>query len=346
LVAEGFAAALQQCGPPLTRVKHPLMATVKDYLLHTFRHFNAGILVRAAQAWKEHVDRGGSMLLTMGGAMSTAEIGVVLAELIREDWVHALCVTGANLEEDVFNLVAHDDYVRIEDFRALSAEQETELLKQGLNRVTDTCIPEAAAMQKVEQQVLKVWQAAESAGERLMPHECLYRVLRSRVLEQQYQIDPAHSWLLAACEKDLPVFVPGWEDSTLGNILVADVRAGKVGRFDVIKSGLEQMSALVDWYLEQDADRRVGFFQIGGGITGDFAVCTVPLIIQDLKQRCRMWAYFCQISESTTSYGSYSGAPPNEKITWGKLDASTPRFVVESDATIVFPLIAAYLLDR
>jgi deoxyhypusine synthase len=321
------------------------MAAVKEYLLHTFRHFNAAVVIGAAQAWKEHIDRGGKMILAMGGAMSTAEIGVVLAELIRKGFVHALSVTGANLEEDVFNLVAHDDYVRIPDYRSLSADQEKELLRRGLNRVTDTCIPEVAAMQKVEQRVLKVWQQADRDGESLMPAECLYRVLRSRELEPHYQIDPAHSWLLAACEQDLPVFVPGWEDSTLGNILVADVRLGKVGRFDVVKSGLQQMSAVVDWYKEHDAQCRIGFFQIGGGITGDFAVCTVPLIVQDLKQSCRMWAYFCQISEANTSYGSYSGAVPNEKITWGKLDVDTPRFVIESDATIVFPLIAAYLLD-
>ena len=253
---------------------------------------------------------------------------------------------GGNLEEDMFNLVAHDEYLRIPQYRWLSPAEEEDLYRRGLNRVTDTCIPEETAMHKVEKKVLAAWQEADRNGERYFPHEFLYQVIRSRVLEPEYQIDPRHSWLLAACEKNLPLFVPGWEDSTLGNIFVAERRLGRISNLHVVKSGLEQMNALVNWYQAVDATSRVGFFQIGGGITGDFAVCTVPLILQDLKQQCRVWGYFCQISEANTSYGSYSGATPNEKITWGKLEASTPRFIIESDATIVFPLIAAYLLNQ
>jgi len=322
------------------------MAAVKDFLLHTFRHFNAAVLVQAAEAWKQHIDQGGRMLLSMGGAMSTAEIGVVLADLIRQGFVHGLSVTGANLEEDLFNLVAHNDYERVPDWRQLSAEQDLAYFKRGMNRVTDTCIPEEKAMRRVEREMLSVWQTADEKGERYFPYEYVYQVLERGRLEAEYQIDPRHSWLLAAAEKRLPIFVPGWEDSTLGNILVADVRLGRLGRLDLVKTGLEQMSELIDWYLAADAQARVGFFQIGGGITGDFAVCVVPLILQDLKRPCRTWGYFCQISEANTSYGSYSGAPPNEKITWNKLDVDAPRFVIESDASIVFPLIAAYLLER
>ena len=88
-----------------------------------------------------------------------------------------------------------------------------------------------------------------------------------------------------------------------------------------------------------------GFFQIGGGIAGDFPICVVPLLRQDMqKTDTPMWGYFCQIGDSTTSYGSYSGAVPNEKITWGKLDLNTPRFMIESDATIVAPLVFAQVL--
>ena len=46
-----------------------------------------------------------------------------------------------------------------------------------------------------------------------------------------------------------------------------------------------------------------------------------------------------------SSYGSYSGATPNEKITWDKLTQDTPMFVIESDATIVAPLILTALLE-
>jgi deoxyhypusine synthase len=186
---------------------------------------------------------------------------------------------------------------------------------------------------------------AEQAGERYFPYEYFYQVIKSGELEEYYQIDPKNSWVLAACEKGIPIFTPGWEDSTLGNIFTADVIRGKIGSFSLVKSGVEQMEHLIKWYLDNSKDNSIGFFQIGGGIAGDFSICVVPLIQQDMKQDCKLWGYFAQISDSVTSYGSYSGAVPNEKITWGKLDIDTPSYIIESDASIVAPLIFNYVLE-
>jgi deoxyhypusine synthase len=322
------------------------MGHIKSFIRHHYRHFNAASLVDAAEGWDKHLEGGGKMLLTMGGAMSTAEMGLSIAELIRQDKVHALCMTGANLEEDLFNLVAHNSYERIPHYRHLTAEEEVSLHERGLNRVTDTCIPEDEAIRKIEGEMLKLWQAADKAKERFFPYEFFYKIVKSKALAHEYQIDPKDAWLVAAAEKNIPIWTPGWEDSTLGNIFVASVIAGKVSNFQVVKSGLEQMESLVRWYLETDSRAPIGFFQIAGGIAGDFPICAVPLIRQDLQKDCRLWGYFCQISDSTTSFGSYSGAVPNEKITWGKLDGETPKFIIESDATIVFPLISAYVLDH
>lgn len=321
------------------------MGAVRDFIVHNYRHFNSAVVIDAARAWEEHLGKGGKMLLTLAGAMSTAELGISVAELIRKGQVHAIVCTGANLEEDVFNLVAHNSYKRIPNYRMLSAADEKELEDQGLNRVTDTCIPEGEAMRKIERHMLELWSESDKKGERLFPHEFFYRLLRSKKLEPDFEIDPKDSWLLAACEKNLPIWVPGYEDSTLGNMFVASVVRGDLKSAITIKSGLEQMRTLIDWYREESARASIGFFQIGGGIAGDFPICVVPLIHQDLQEKCPYWGYFCQISDSTTSYGSYSGAVPNEKISWGKLEVDTPRFVIESDATIVFPLIAAYLLN-
>jgi deoxyhypusine synthase len=318
---------------------------VRDFLKHNFRHFNAATIVDAAEGWNRHLDGGGKMLVTLAGAMSTAELGISLAELIRQGKVHAISCTGANLEEDIFNLVAHDSYERIPDWRGLTAEAEGELLSRHMNRVTDTCIPEHEAMRRIERVVLEEWMAADQKGERYFPHEFMYKILLSGALESSYQIDPKNSWMLAAAEKNLPIFVPGWEDSTLGNMYTGHVMTEDVKNVHTVRTGIEYMMRLATWYTETGAETPIGFFQIGGGIAGDFPICVVPMLHQDLQRpEVPLWGYFCQISDSTTSYGSYSGAVPNEKITWGKLGVDTPKYMIESDASIVAPLIFAYVL--
>jgi len=237
----------------------------------------------------------------------------------------------------------------------------------------DLGAPEVEAFRAIEKHVLDLWVRADQQKKRYFPHEIMYQLLLEGRVRDTYQIDPAGSWLLAAAEKNLPIFVPGWEDSTLGNIFVSHVLSGDIKSYSTVKGGLETMGALARWYVHttmgktleelpevagshdegvvelraisgDEAVRRLGFFQIGGGIAGDFPICVVPMLHQDMEQEVPLWGYFCQISDSTTSYGSYSGAVPNEKITWGKLDVDTPRFVIESDATIVAPLLFAYVL--
>jgi deoxyhypusine synthase len=319
---------------------------ISDFLRHQYRHFNAASLVDAAQGYVDFLAGGNRMLLTMAGAMSTAELGISVAEMIRRGKIHAICCTGANLEEDIFNLVAHDHYVRVPHYRDLGPADEQALLERHLNRVTDTCIPEEEAIRRIEDAVLDEWTSADREGRRHFPHEFFYRLLRSGVLQKHYQIDPADSWLVAACEKNLPIFCPGWEDSTLGNIFASHCIRGTVANVHTVRTGIEAMMALSEWYLAETKESSIGFFQIGGGIAGDFPICVVPMMRQDLSfEHVKLWGYFCQISDSTTSYGSYSGAVPNEKITWEKLGADTPRFVIESDATIVAPLVFAYVLE-
>ena len=318
---------------------------VSDYIRHHYRHFNAAALVDAADAYSRHLERGGTMLVSLAGAMSTAELGLSLAEMIRQDKIGIISCTGANLEEDVFNLVAHDYYERVPHYRDLTPADEQALLDRHMNRVTDTCIPEMEAMRRLEGAVLEQWVAADKAGERYFPHEFFYRVLKSGALEKFYQIDPKDSWLLAAMEKNLPIIVPGWEDSTLGNMFAGHCISGDVKNVHTVRTGIEYMQMLAAWYQRTAPQSPVGFFQIGGGIAGDFPICVVPMLHQDLQlPEIPVWGYFCQISDSTTSYGSYSGAVPNEKITWGKLAEDTPKFIVESDATIVAPLMFALIL--
>jgi len=318
---------------------------ISEFIDCHYRHFNAAVLKDAADAYIAHLNSGGKMMITLAGAMSTAELGVSLAEMIRQDKVHAIACTGANMEEDLFNLVARSKYERIPNYRELTPQQEKELLARHLNRVTDTCIPEEEAIRRIEKFVIEEWVAAANNKERFFPHEFLCKILKECRLKKFYEIDPADSWMMAAAQKNLPMFIPGWEDSTLGNIYAARCITGTIPDVHTVRSGIEYMIELADWYRQVSQGSSIGFFQIGGGIAGDFPICVVPMLNQDVvRNPVPEWGYFCQISDSTTSFGSYSGAVPNEKITWGKLGVDTPKYVIESDATIVTPLIFAKIL--
>lgn len=323
------------------------MTTISAFMEENFKHFNARETLEAARAWRELLDKGGRMFLAMAGAMSTAEIGISLARMIREDKVHAISATAANLEEDIFNLFSNKEYKMVPYYRDLTPEAERELRDQGFNRVTDTCIPESV-MIHIEKILLDNWREAALKGEPKFPWEFMYELLKTPGIEEHFQIPKEHSWVYAAMEKNIPIYTPGFEDSTLGNVYCADVMRGKIANHHGVRTGTEQMEHLAGWYLKQvEAGCPVGFFQIGGGIAGDFAICVVPMLIQDVKKKdTPYWAYFAQIGDSSTSYGSYSGAVHNEKITWHKLDTDTPRFMINSDASIVAPLIFMYVLGE
>ncbi len=314
--------------------------TIRDFVDTYFHHFNAGEVSKAAQSLAQFLSDGGKIFLTLAGAMSTARLGKVLTPMINSGYIAGISCTGANLEEDVFLLAANSHYQAIEDWRSLSVADDADLLEKKLNRVTDVCIPEDQAIRAIEKSIFLLWQEYSTTQQSALPHEFFYQML----LNNQLTIDgnPDDSWVLAAAKHNLPLFVPGWEDSTLGNIFASHVIQSDIDP-SVVKSGIHYMTELAKWYESQTT--QLAFFQIGGGIAGDFPICVVPMLNQDLQRQVPLWSWFCQISEANPSYGGYSGAPPNEKITWGKLAKETPKFVIESDATIVAPLIFAYLLE-
>ncbi|KXK54594.1 MAG: deoxyhypusine synthase-like protein, partial [Chlorobi bacterium OLB5] len=186
---------------------------ISKFMEKHYLHFNAAAMMDAAKAYEVHLAEGGKMMITLAGAMSTGELGISLAEMIRNDKVQIISCTGANLEEDLMNLVAHSHYKRVPNYRDLTPKEEWDLLEKGLNRVTDTCIPEEEAFRRLQKHIYELWKDADTKGERYFPHEYMYKMILSGVLEQYYEIDPKNSWMIAAAEKNLPIIVPGWEDS-------------------------------------------------------------------------------------------------------------------------------------
>ena len=303
-----------------------------------YKHFNAGELARCSNSLDDFLSEGGRLIVTLAGAMSTAEIGRSLGPAIRQQKIHAICCTGANLEEDLFSLVSRSDYENITNWRQLTGNDDASLAKRGMNRVTDVAIPEKTIV-KIGAKIMELWEEAEEVGDSRFPHEYFYDLILHGNLE--FSAPAEDSWLVAAADANLPIFTPGWEDSTIGNLLSAKVLDCTLKSNSVVRGGLDAMQSLADWYREDDSP--TGILQVGGGISGDFAISVVPMLNQDAGIEVPLWAWFAQISESRPSYGGYSGAPPNEKISWGKLRVDTPQFVIESDASIVLPLLLSSL---
>ncbi len=316
---------------------------VLDFVLANYKNFNARATRDALVAYWHHISGGGRMFWAVAGAMSSAQLGITMAPAIRAGLIHGLSVTGANLEESLFRLVAHHGYKDFPDYRYFTKQNDTQILNDRMRRVTDTSIPEDEAFRAVEKIVVPRWKKASAGTERRFWHEYFYELIQA-IEPSSHEGNPEECWLLAAARARLPIVVPGYEDSTFGNIFASYVKSGECSP-GIVKSGIEYMADFYDRYRELSTGTGVGFFQIGGGIAGDFPICVVPSIKYDLGEPVKPWAYFCQVSDSTTSYGSYSGATPNEKITWDKLTETTPMFVIESDATIVVPLVLRALLE-
>jgi deoxyhypusine synthase len=316
---------------------------ILEFLLKNYKNFNSRATRDATLSYWRHIEGGGKMFWSVAGAMSSAQMGISLAPAIRAGLIHGMSVTGANLEESLFRLVAHHGYKDFPEYRYFTKDDDTKILEQRMRRVTDTSIPEDEAFRAVEKYIVPMWTEASKSNSRHFWHEYFYELIQ-KIEPKLHQGNPEDCWLLAAAKAKMPMVVPGYEDSTFGNIFASHVKFGDFPA-TIAKSGIEYMGALYDQYKELSSGKGIGFFQIGGGIAGDFPICVVPSIKYDLQEPVKPWAYFCQISDSTTSYGSYSGATPNEKITWDKLTAETPMFVIESDATIVVPLMINALLE-
>lgn len=327
---------------------------VSEYAQRTLNHCNGGSTLQAALWLKNHLKNGGKIMVTIAGALSSFQVGVMLAELIRQDKVHIISATGANHEESYYRYVAHSHYAYIPRYTELTPEQEAELRDAGLRRITDTFLPEDESVRIMEPHLLKMWQDAEAKGERYFPHEYFRRLFAEKLIQPDPKANPKDCWAYAAYEKNVPIVIPGFEDSTMGNIFASYTYSGQhrkdksvVLNPNTMKGGLEYFTWLYDWYMEASKDAPIAFLQLGGGIAADFPICVVPSLKHDLQlhEGIRDWAGFVEIGSSPMSYGSYSGAGGKEKITWDKLSTESYYQIIQSDVTVAFPWIAAVLLD-
>ncbi len=328
-------------------------SAVSIFAESTLNHCNGGATLEAALWLKNHLKKGGKLVVTIAGALSSFQVGIMLAELIRKNKVHLISATGANHEESYYRYVAHSHYAYIPRYTELTPEQEAELRDAGLRRITDTFLPEDESVRIMEPHLLRMWQEAEKKGQSFFPHEYFRRLFSEKLIQPDPEANPNDCWAYAAYQKKIPIVIPGFEDSTMGNIFASYTYDGahkKRGvptiKRSVMKSGLDYFHLMYDWYLAESKRHPIAFLQLGGGIAADFPICVVPSIKHDLHlTKVRDWAGFVEIGSSPMSYGSYSGAGGKEKITWDKLSTQSYFQIIQSDVTVAFPWIAAVLLD-
>ncbi len=326
---------------------------VSEFAQRTLNHCNGGATLQAANWLKNHLDKGGKLVVTIAGALSSFQVGVMLAELIRQDKVHLVSATGANHEESYYRYVAHSHYGYVPRYTELTPEQEAELRDAGLRRITDTFLPEDESVRIMEPHLFKMWKDAQKKGERYFPHEYFRRLFEDNLIKPDKMANPEDCWAYAAYKKNIPIIIPGFEDSTMGNVFSSYTYNGKYRKDNeiildqnIMKNGIDYFTYMYDWYMDISKKSPVAFLQLGGGIAADFPICVVPSLKHDLGlPKVRDWAGFIEIGSSPMSYGSYSGAGGKEKITWDKLSTESYYQVIQSDVTVVFPWIAAVLLD-
>ncbi len=350
IIPESNKSSIGELSADIKKSKAP----VSVFAERTLNHCNGGATLQAALWLKNHLAQGGKLVVTLAGALSSFQIGVMLAELIKKNKVHLVSATAANHEESYYRYVAHSYYANIPRYTELTPEQEEELRDAGLRRITDTFLPEDESVRIMEPHLVKMWQAAEKKGESYFPHEYFRRLFSEKLISPDRQANPADCWAYAAYQKNIPIVIPGFEDSTMGNIFSSYVYSGShkkksdiIINGKIMKTGLEYFHLLYDWYMRESKNSPIAFLQLGGGISADFPICAVPSLKHDLKlhDKVRDWAGFIEIGSSPMSYGSYSGAGGKEKITWDKLSTKSYYQIIQSDVTVAFPWIAAVLLD-
>jgi deoxyhypusine synthase len=354
------------------------LTPVTNYLVHTKRHCNGGKTVDAGLWLRDHCDSGGKIYLSMSGAGSSFQQGIIISELIRAGKIAGISVTGANLEESLYRLVANEHYAYIPDYVELTPTEEKELDHKGFRRITDTFLPEDESTRVLLPIFEKLWRdesvrlSETITGIRpadkpaLFWHEYFFKVLEE--IESKYigTEELANCWLYWAWKHKIDITVGGVEDSTMGNIFAYYSYNGKhpfLSRYaqehpispEVVAHSFRYMHKLAEWYQETTQTTSLAFLQLGGGIAGDFPICVVPhlkkdyladLSIKAQEAFIKPWAGFIEIHSSPMSFGSYSGAGFKEKITWSKVEPDSFGIQIFGDYTEHFPDIAAIVLRR
>ena len=298
----------------------------------------AAQVARGAKALEAMVrDQDCARFLTISGAMTVGKMDLVICDMIELGMIHAISSTGA--------LMAHGlvSSIGLKHYKYNPRYDDTELARRKLNRVTDTLEPETN-LDTVEEIIGEVIDNLD--GKQTLSPTALNRLI-GKYLAEHYPNE--RGILKSAYLKKVPVFVPAFVDSELGNdIYIHNIKRRRRGKKPILMDLERDSKELIKIVT---GAKKFGIFSIGGGVPRNNVQNVAPLI-EIINERLgptypnRRFSYGVRICPDKPHFGHLSGCTYSENESWRKADKNGIYAEMLADATQVWPFLIKYLMEK
>jgi deoxyhypusine synthase len=291
-------------------------------------------LARAASIYERMLrDQECGVILCLAGSLISAGLKQIFIDLIRNNMVDAVVSTGANIvDQDFFEALGFQHWIADELYK--QGTEDSTLRELMIDRIYDTLIDEEE-LRICDETTEKI---ANSIPPR--PHSSREFIREMGAYLEREGKTPAKggvdSIVLAAYEKDVPIFCPAFSDCSAGFGLVAHQHA-RQGKAMVSIDSAKDFYELTQLKIHNET---TGLLMIGGGVPKNFAQ-DIVVAADILGQEAPMHKYAIQITVADVRDGALSSSTLKEASSWGKVDTTFEQMVY-SEATLALPLIAGY----
>jgi deoxyhypusine synthase len=292
---------------------------------------------RGAKALRAMIrDKNCFRFLTVSGAMTVAKMDLVICDMIESRLIHAISSTGA--------LMAHGlvSSIGLKHYKYNPAYNDTALARRKLNRVTDTLEPETNldTVEEVIGQVIDQLDGSQPISPTIL-NKLIGKHLAERYPNERGILKSAYLY-------DVPVFVPAFVDSELGNDLyIHNIKRKRRGKKPIMMDLEKDSRVLIKLVTEA---KRFGIFTVGGGVPRNNVQNVAPLI-EIINERLgatfppRRFTYGIRICPDRPYFGHLSGCTYSENESWRKAAKNGVYAEIQADATQVWPFLVKYVLE-
>ncbi|MEM1988877.1 MAG: deoxyhypusine synthase [Candidatus Woesearchaeota archaeon] len=278
--------------------------------------FQASEVFKAAKIINTMINENVKIFLTFTSNLTTSGLRSLFAQWISTGKIHAVVTTAGTVEEDIMKALGEKFYL------GKFKEDDIKLHEQGLNRIGNLMISNDSYM-KFEGFITPILDEIAKSNKRITVSELLWLIGE--------KINDENSILRQCYLKKVPIFVPGITDGAIGFHLYLTQQKNHDFVIDVVKDFANIMFSITE-------DDKKGIIALGGGISKHHAILAA-MISGGMD-------YAVYITTSKETSGSASGATTSEAKSWGKIKDDSDSVTVIGDATIIFPLISAFVFDN